>query len=74
MGALSLLLATLPIAVLVLKKSFPAATAEAASSDVLASVLIEAFSAAFRFAAVAAGVAPMVRPPVGGGEVLVAVN
>src|SRR5215475_14053117 len=66
-GTLSLLLATLPIAVLVLKKSLPAATAEAASSDVLASVLIDEFSAVLRFAAVAAGVAPIVKLPVGGG-------
>jgi hypothetical protein len=56
------------------KKSFPAATAEAATSVVLATVPIDEFSAAFRLAAVAAGVAPIVKLPDGGGFWLDAVN
>lgn len=56
------------------KKSFPAATAEAATSDVFASVPIDVFNAAFRLAAVAAGVPPIENVPVGGGFALDAVN
>src|SRR3981081_4412433 len=41
------------------KKSFDAATADAATSEVLASVPIAAFSAALRLVAVAVGVAPI---------------
>src|SRR5438445_7324052 len=74
-GVAALLLATVPIAVpSVLKKLSPAATADAATSAVLASVLIELLRAAFRFAAVAVDEAPMVKLPVGGGVVVVAVN
>src|SRR5437868_1513056 len=73
-GAAALLLAAVPIAVSVLKKLSPAATADAATSAVLASVPIELFSAAFRLAAVAVGVVPIVKLPVGGGAVFVAVN
>ena len=68
-------MATLPVAVPEgSKKSLPAATAEAATSVVLASVPMAVFSAVFRLAAVAAGVAPMVKLPVGGGDALDAVN
>ena len=48
--------------------------AEAATSEVLATVVIDVVNAVCRLAAVAAGVAPMVKDPVGGGEVVVAVN
>src|SRR6185437_13096285 len=69
------LLATLPIARLaVSKKLSPAAIADAATSDVLASVVMDAVKAAFRLAAVAAGVAPIAKLPVGGGVALVAVS
>src|SRR5437899_1674769 len=57
-----------------LKKSLPAAIADAATSDVLASVPIAVVSAAFRLAAVAAGVAPMAKLPAGGGVALEAVS
>ena len=74
-AAPALLSVTLPVAVLsVLKKLSPASTADAATSDVLASLEIDEVKAVFRFAAVAAGVLPMVKLPVGGGVVLVAVN
>ena len=74
-GGAAWLLATLPVAVPAgSKKSCPASTAEAATSEVLASVPIAVFSAAFRFAAVAAGVAPMAKLPVGKGDWLEAVN
>ena len=70
-----LVTADVPIAELsVLKKLSPASTAEAATREVLASVEIDEFSAVLKFAAVAAGVEPMVKLPVGGGDVLVAVN
>ena len=50
------LVATLPTALLEgSKKSFPAATAEAATRSVFATVPIAVFSAAFKFAAVVAG-------------------
>src|SRR5581483_1586495 len=74
-GGTAWLFATLPVATLsVLKKLSPAATAEAATSEVAASVPIDEFRAAFRFAAVAAGVAPIVKLPLWAGDVLVAVN
>src|SRR3978361_1679950 len=56
------------------KKSLPAATADAATSEVFASVPIEAVSAALRLADVAAGVAPIAKLPVGGGVALEAVS
>ncbi len=69
------MLAMLPVAVLaVSKKLSPASTADAATSLVLASVAIDAVRAVFRFAAVAVVVAPIVKLPVGGGVVLVAVS
>src|SRR2546429_353615 len=52
----------------------PAATADAATSAVLASVLIELLRAALRLPAVNVDVAPMVKLPVGGGVVFVAVS
>src|SRR5262249_53319099 len=58
----------------VLKKLPPASTADAATSDVLARVEIDEVSAVLKFDAVAAGVAPMVKPPAGGGDWLVAVS
>src|ERR1700733_14877405 len=68
-------LVTAPVAVPAgSKKSLPAATAEAATSVVLASVPIAEFSAVFRLPAVAAGFAPMVKLPAGGGFALDAVN
>ena len=55
-GVVALLLVTLPVAVPIEpKKSSPAATADAATSEVLASVLIEEVRAALRLAAVAVG-------------------
>src|SRR5690348_13621640 len=66
---------TAPIAMLsVLKKLSPAATADAAASDVLASVPIALLSEALRLAAVAAGVVPMAKLLAAGGVVLLAVN
>src|ERR1700712_5378813 len=56
------------------KKSLPAATAEAATSDVFASVPIEAVSAALRLADVAAGVAPIAKLPAGVGVAFDAVS
>src|SRR5947208_8920846 len=73
-GVAALLLTTAPIAVSVLKKLSPAATADAATSAVLASVLIELLRAALRLPAVNVDVAPMVKLPVGGGVVFVAVS
>ncbi len=68
-------LVTLPVAVPDgSKKSWPAAIAEAATSVVLASLPTAVFSAVFRLPAVAAGFAPMVKLPAGGGCVFVAVN
>src|ERR1700742_2861786 len=73
-GGAAWLFATLPVATLsVLKKLSPAATAEAATSEAPARVLMDEFSAAFGFAAVAAGVAPIVKLPVCAGDVLDAV-
>ena len=68
-GGAAWLLATLPVATLaVLKKLSPASTADAATSDVLASVLIDAVQGGVQIAsAVAVGVAPIVKLPVGGG-------
>ena len=74
-GTAAWLVTALPVAVPdASKKSLPAAIAEAATSEVLASVPIELFRAAFRLAAVAVGVAPMLKLPVGGGFALEAVN
>src|SRR5262249_54596106 len=74
-GVAAWLLTAFPIAVpSVLKKLSPAATADAASSDVLASVEIAEFSAAFRLVTVAAGVVPIAKLPVGGGVALDAVS
>src|SRR5271165_1213967 len=74
-GVLRLLVAAVPAAVpSVLKKLSPAATADAATSAVLASVPIELSRAVLRLPAVIVEVAPMVKLPVGGGVVLVAVN
>ena len=59
-GVPAWLLATAPAAELDgSKKSLPAATADAATSVVFASVPIAVFSAEFRLAAVAAGVVPI---------------
>src|SRR6185437_14585115 len=58
----------------VLKKLSPASTADAATSEVLASVLIDEFSAESKLDAVSAGVEPIVKLPAGAGEVLVAVS
>src|SRR4051812_2397897 len=58
----------------VLKKSFPAATAEAAVSEVAASLPSEVVSAACKLAAVAAGVTPMANWSVPGVAELVAVS
>ena len=58
----------------VLKKLSPASTADAATSVVPDSVVIALFNAVFRLPAVAAGSVPMVKLPVGAGDVLVAVN
>ena len=57
-----------------MKKLSPACTADAARSDVFAKVLIAELRAAFRFAAVAAGVAPMAKLLVGNGVAFDAVN
>src|SRR5258708_17486378 len=66
-GTAALLLTTLPVAVPAeLKKSLPAATADAATSEVLASVPIAMFSAALRLAAVSVAVAPRAKLPTGG--------
>ena len=74
-GGVAWLLARLPVAVLaVSKKLSPASTADAATSDVLASVAIDAVRVVLRFAAVAVGVAPIAKLPVGGGVVFVAVS
>src|SRR6516162_4601452 len=54
------------------KKSFPAATAEAADREVCANCPIPAVMAAFRLAAVATEVAPMVNCPGPGGAEAVA--
>ena len=56
------------------KKLFDAATAEAATSEVLVSVPIALFSAALRLADVAAGVAPMAKLPAGVGVAFDAVS
>src|ERR1700682_2527918 len=74
-GIAALLLTTLPVAVPAeLKKSLPAATADAGTSEVLASVPIAVFSAALRLAAVTVEVAPMAKLPTGGGVALEAVS
>ncbi|OIQ80136.1 outer membrane protein assembly factor BamB [mine drainage metagenome] len=74
-GAAALLFCTVPVAVPAgSKKSCPASTAEAATSVVLASALIDAFNAAVRLLAVAVGVVPIAKLPVGGGVALDAVN
>src|SRR3984885_7143879 len=74
-GGVDLLFATAPVALLDgSKKSLPAATAEAATRSVFATFPIEVFKAALRFAAVAAGVAPIAKVLAGAGVVLDAVN
>ena len=74
-GGAALLVTPLPVTVAAeLKKSLPAWIADAATSEVLASVPIAVVSAAFRLAAVAVGVAPMAKLPVGGGVALEAVS
>src|SRR5262245_38298526 len=52
------------------KKSFPAATAEAATKVVFESVPTALFNAVFRLAAVSVGVAPIEKLPAGGGVAL----
>ena len=74
---LAWLLAALPVAVpAVLKKLSPAATADAATSEVLASLPIAVFSAVLRFRRVGrtAGVVPMAKLPTGVGVALEAVR
>src|SRR4051812_32950404 len=56
------------------KKSAVAAIADAATSEVLASVAIAPFSALLRLAEVAAAVAPIANPPAGVGTTLDAVS
>src|ERR1700681_2918260 len=74
-GVAALLLTTLPVAVpAVLKKSLPASTADAATSEVLASVPIAVFSAVFTLDAVSVEFAPIAKPPAGGGVALEAVS
>src|ERR1700730_5187210 len=74
-GGTTWLLTALPVAVpSVLKKLSPAATADAANRAVPASVPIAEGRADLRFAAVAAGVAPMANVPAGSGVLLEAVN
>lgn len=74
-GGVCWLVATAPVALLEgSKNSFPATTADAATSVVFASVPIEVFNAEFRLAAVAAGVEPIAKEPDGGGFALDAVN
>src|ERR1700720_1994875 len=74
-GIAALLLTALPVAVPAeLKKSLPASNADAATSEVLASVPIAAFNAAFRFAAVSVEFAPIAKPPAGGCVALEAVS
>ena len=74
-GVPAWLSATAPVAELDgSKKSLPAATAEAATSVVFASVPMAVFSAEFRLAAVAAGVDPIEKLPDGGGFELDAVS
>src|SRR6185437_6000828 len=71
-GGMAWLLAVATLAVL--KKSLPASIAEAATRVVLATVPIAPVSAVLRLAAVSAGVVPMVKLPVGAGDVVVAVS
>lgn len=80
-GGVCWLAATAPVALLEgSKNSFPATTADAATSVVFASVPIEVFNAEFKFCAVVAGsgapvdVVAMRKLPVGGGFWFVAVN
>src|SRR3954452_17988549 len=56
------------------KKSLVAAIADAATSDVPASVVIAPFSALLRLAEVAAGVAPIAKAPAGVGTAVDAVS
>src|SRR5436309_14764902 len=71
----ALLLATLPVAVpVVLKKSLPASSADAATSDVLASLPMALFKAVLRLAAVAVEVRPIAKLPAGSGVALEAVS
>src|SRR4051795_1278229 len=74
-GTVALLLTTPPAAVpVVLKKSLPASIADAATSDVLASLPIALFSAALSAVAVRVGVAPMAKLPAGGVVALEAIS
>src|SRR4051794_25191564 len=74
-GTVAWLLTTLPVAVpVVLKKSLPACIADAATSEVLASVPIAVLSAALRLAAVATVSIPIAKLPAGGGVALEAVS
>jgi len=69
------LVTAVPVAVpSVLKKLSPASTAEAATSEVLASVEIADVSALLKLVAVWAVVAPMAKVPDGGGFALLAVK
>src|SRR3954469_7895804 len=56
------------------KKSLVAATADAATSEVLASLVIAPFRALLRLAEVAAALTPMAKPPAGVGTTLEAVS
>jgi len=74
-GIAALLLTTLPVAVPAeLKKSLPAANADAATSEVLASFPIAAFNAAYRLAAVTVEFTPIAKLPGGGGVALEAAS
>src|SRR5262245_18380245 len=74
-GTAALLLTTPPTAMLsVLKKLSEAAMAEAATSEVLASVPSAVVSAALRLVAVAVELAPIAKHPLGGGVELEAVS
>src|ERR1700761_5964415 len=69
------LLTTPPVAELsVLKKLSPASTADAATSEVLASVEIDDVIALLKLFAVTSGVAPMAKLPAGSGLALLAVS
>src|SRR5215210_904384 len=74
-AGVALLLTTMPVAVpVVLKKSLPASMADAATSEVLASLPIAVLSAALRLAAVAVEVKPIAKLPAGAGVALDAVS
>src|SRR5271156_5307014 len=74
-GGVAWLLTALPLAAAdQSKNSLEAAIAEAATSEVFASVPIDDVRADCRLVAVALGVAPMVNEPAGAGDVVVAVS